>query len=144
MRVALVLVGALALAGCVNNELSPEAKANMAQAREAYGLEKPAVSKAKCLNGVDDEYIRPRMRMPDLLDLYYAERVELAEKVDAGAMTPAEADLKLAQMKTEVISEDERRRNNATMAAAATMAATPGPTTCNTYGYGYGATTTCY
>jgi hypothetical protein len=55
-------------------------------------------------------------------------------------MTSAEADLKLAQMKTEVISEDERRRNNATMAAAATMAATPGPTTCNTYGY----TTTCY
>ena len=40
--------------------------------------------------------------------------------------------MKLAQMKTEVVSEDERRRNNAKMAAAATMAATPGPTTCNT------------
>ncbi len=26
-------------------------------------------------------------------------------------MTPAEADLKLAQMKTEIISEDERRSN---------------------------------
>lgn len=55
-------------------------------------------------------------------------------------MTPAEGDLKVAQMKTEIISEDERRSNNAAMAAAATMAAMPGPTTCNTYG----ATTTCY
>jgi hypothetical protein len=69
------------------------------------------------------------------------ERVALAEKVDAGAMTPAESDLKLAQMKTEVISEDERRSNNAAMAAAATMA---GSTTCSTYGYGYGLTTNCY
>jgi hypothetical protein len=65
----------------------------------------------------------------------------LAEKVDAGAMTPAEAALKLAQMKTEVISEDERRSNNAAMVSAATMA---GSTTCNTYGYGYGVTTNCY
>jgi hypothetical protein len=41
----------------------------------------------------------------------------------------AEAALKLAQMKTEAISEDERRSNNAAMAKAATMA---GSTTCNT------------
>jgi PBP1b-binding outer membrane lipoprotein LpoB len=140
MRIALILTLALALAGCVNNELSPEAKANLAQARAACALEKPAVAAAKCQNAVDDEYIRPRLRTPDLLDLYQAERVELAEKVDSGAMTPAEADLKLAQTKTAIISEDEQRRNNATMAAAATMAAMPGPTTCNTYG----ATTTCY
>jgi hypothetical protein len=95
--------------------LSPEAKANMAQAREACKLEKPASTKANFLNAVDDEYIRPRLRTTDLLDLYHAERVALAEKVAAGAMTPAEADLKLAQMKTEIISEDERRSNNAAM-----------------------------
>jgi hypothetical protein len=75
------------------------------------------------------------------LDLYHAERAALAEKVDAGAMTPAEAALKLAQMKTEVISKDQRRSNNAAMAAAATMA---GSTTCKTYGNGYGVTTNCY
>jgi hypothetical protein len=75
------------------------------------------------------------------LDLYQAERAALAEKVDAGAMTPTEIDLKLAQMKTEVISEDEGHSNNAAMAAAAIMA---GSTTCNTYGYGSGVTTTCY
>jgi hypothetical protein len=144
MRIALILAVALGLAGCVNNELSPEAKASMAQARAACAVEKPAIAAAKCQNAVDDEYIRPRTRAPDLLDLYHAERVELAEKVDAGAMTPAEADLKLAQMKTEIVSEDERRHNNATMAAAAIMAATPGPTTCNSYSYGSGATTTCY
>src|SRR4029077_10014664 len=40
-------------------------------------------------------------------------------------MTPAEANLKLAQMKTELVSEDEQRTNNAAVGAAAT-------TTCNT------------
>jgi hypothetical protein len=141
MRIALILAVGLALAGCVNNQLSPEAKANMAQAREACAVEKSAVAKANCLNAVDNEYIRPRLRTTDLLDLYQAERAALAEKVDAGAMTPAEAALKLAQMKTEIISEDQRRSNNAAMAAAATMA---GSTTCNTYGNGYGVTTNCY
>jgi hypothetical protein len=77
------------------------------------------------------------------LDLYHAERVALAEKVDAGAMTPAEAELKLAQMKTEIISEAQRRSNNATMAAAASMAAMPRSTTCNTNGYCYSVTTNC-
>jgi hypothetical protein len=144
MRIAVILAVALALAGCVDNQLSPEAKANMTQAREACTLEKSAVAKANCLNAVDNEYVRPRLRTTDLLDLYQAERVALAEKVDARAMTPTEAALKLAQMKTEIISEDERRSNNAAMAAAATMAAMPSSTTCNTYGYGYGATTTCY
>jgi hypothetical protein len=127
MRIALILAVGLAVASC-NNQLSPEAKANMAQAREACALEKSAAAKASCLNAVDNEYIRPRLRTTDLLDLYQAERAALAEKVDAGAMTPAEAALKLAQMKTEVISEDQRRSNNAAMAAAATMA---GSTTCN-------------
>jgi hypothetical protein len=84
MRTICVLAVGLALEGCVNNELSPEAMANMAQAREACKLEKPAVAKANCLNAVDDEYIRPRLRTTDLLDLYRAERVALAEKVDAG------------------------------------------------------------
>ena len=144
MRIVLVFVVAFALAGCVNNELSPEAKANMAQAREVCRLEKSAVAKANCQNEVDNEYIRPRLRTTDLLDLYQAERLELAEKVDAGAMTPTEADLKLAEMKTQIISEDQRRSNNAAMAAAATMAAMPRSTTCNSYGYGYGLTTTCY
>lgn len=87
MRIALILTLALALAGCVNNELSAEARANIAQARAACALEKPAVAAAKCQNAVDDEYIRPRLRTSDLLDLYHADRVELAEKVDAGAMT---------------------------------------------------------
>ena len=144
MRTICVLAVGLALAGCINNELSPEAMANMAQAREACKLEKPAVAKANCLNAVDDEYIRPRLRTTDLLDLYRAERVALAEKVDAGAMTPAEADLKLAQMKTEIVSEDQRRSNNAAMAAAATMATMPSSTTCSSYGNGAGLTTTCY
>jgi hypothetical protein len=34
-------------------------------------------------------------------------------------MMPLEANLKLAQMKTELVSEDERRNNNAAVAAAA-------------------------
>jgi hypothetical protein len=140
MRIALILTLALALSGCVNNQLSAEARANMAQARAACALEKPAVAAAKCQNAVDDEYVRPRLQTTDLLELYHAERVALAEKVDAGAMTPAEGDLKLAQTKTAIISEDQQRANNAAMATAATMAAAPGPTTCNTYG----ATTTCY
>lgn len=144
MRIVLIVAAGLALAGCVQEGLSPEARANMAQARQTCSLQKTAVARARCQNAVDNEYVRPRLRTPDLLDLYQAERLALAEKVDAGAMTLAEADLKLAEMKTEIVSEDQRRTTNAQMAGAAMMAAMPHSTTCNSYGYGYGATTTCY
>jgi hypothetical protein len=81
---------------------------------------------------------RRGLRDQDLLTLFQAYRLALDEQLDAGKITMTQANLQLAQMQTKITSEAQRRANNAEMAAAATMAATPGPTTCDTYGYSYG------
>jgi hypothetical protein len=89
-----------------------------------------------------------------------AQRIVLAEQVDAGKIKRSEADLQMAQVISSVVSEEQKRRHESQMAVAATMAAMPHttiaplpqptlphPTICNTfgnsYGYGFNATTNC-
>ncbi len=144
MRIVSCLLAALALAGCSEQGLSPEAVANFEKERAGCAALGTAVARARCYNGVLERYYRPTVRDQDLFALERAERVAVAEKVDAGKMTPAEADLQMAQVRSEVSSEAQRRSNNADIAAAATMAAMPLPTTCQTYNNGAGLTTSCY
>jgi hypothetical protein len=62
---------------------SPEALANLNQAREACKAQyEKFVPRVKCSNDAINKYLRPTTTYPDLLDLYEAERVALAEKVD--------------------------------------------------------------
>jgi hypothetical protein len=144
MGKAYILAVALALAACADEGPSPEAVANFEKDKAACGALHTAVARARCFDGVVDRYVRPTVRDQDLLTLEEAERVALAEKVDAGKMTQAEADLQLAQARTGIFSEVQRRSNNANIAAAATMATMPLPTTCHSYDNGAGLTTSCY
>jgi hypothetical protein len=141
VRFLRVLPIALALAGCVDDGPSPEAVASFERDKAACAAFQTALARAKCFNGVVDRYVRPTVRDQDLLTLEEAERVSLAEKVDAGKMTEAEADLQLAQARSGIFSELQRRSNNTDIAAAAIM---PLPTTCHSYDNGAGLTTNCY
>ena len=142
MRSIAFILAALTLAGCAPDGPSPEMVASFEKERAACGALKPEVAYARCFNGVLDRYVRPTARDQDLLTLEEADRLALAEQVDAGKLSAAQANLQLAQMRSQIFSEVQRRSNNADMAAAATMAAMP--TTCHTYDNGAGLTTNCY
>jgi hypothetical protein len=73
----------IGLCGCMQSGPSPEALANLNQAREACKAQyEKFVPRVKCSNDAINKYLRPTTTYPDLLDLYEAERVALAEKVD--------------------------------------------------------------
>jgi hypothetical protein len=63
-----------------------------------------------------------RVRYPDLNTLISTKRIELAEKVDKGILTEAEADAELAQPRAWAEGEGARR-NNAAMQTQAQIAA---------------------
>ena len=63
----------------------------------------------------------------DLEELQDAEQLKLAEEVDAGKISPADARIQAAQIHTQVTSESEGRRHQRAMDAAAILAATPTP-----------------
>jgi hypothetical protein len=142
MRAICVLAAAFALAGCVPDAPTPEMAASFEKDKAACGALNTAVARAKCFNGVVDRYVRPTVRDQDLLTLEEADRLALAEQVDAGKLSVAQADLQLAQMRTQIFSEVQRRTNNADLASAASMSAMP--TTCHSYDNGAGLTTACY
>jgi hypothetical protein len=132
---------AVGLAGCNTLGPSPEAIA----ARDNGYLACKATAKTKvelahCFERVEAQYVAPYARDKDLLALEQAQRGALAEKVDSGEMTAADAKAQLAGDISAATSESERRTTNRQIAAAAMLSSIPTPVTCTTYG----ATTNCY
>jgi hypothetical protein len=129
MRNVLITAAILAvpLAGCMPTGPSPEAIASAKQEILAcYRDAKTRVAAAKCQNAV-----LARFGNGDLANVLATERVALAEKIDAGAMTPAEAAAEMARVTASVNTESQQR----SAAVAASM-----PVSCTSVG----AMTTCY
>jgi hypothetical protein len=148
MKAFLTLVALLSLAvsGCMSTGPTPEQLAIRAEMQQAvqdchtkFALR---VSRAHCLNDVDEKYARATYRYPDLLDVLEATRLSLAAKVDAGQMTGADADLEFAKTKADLVST-EKSRNNQTQMVQLQRAAvinSSRPVTCTTFG----TTTNCF
>jgi hypothetical protein len=77
---------------------------------------------ARCYVDFYNANILPSFPYPDLANAVTAKRVALAEKVDAGQITEAEADAELAQTRAWAVGEAQRRANGA-MQTQAQMAA---------------------
>jgi hypothetical protein len=69
---------------------------------------KIAVSRAQCLNDAL-AILRPTMPYPDLLDQYLAIHMALAEQVQKGQLTIAQGNAAIAQKKSELAAEEQRR-----------------------------------
>src|SRR5262249_53334541 len=99
---------------------------------------KTAVARAKCQ--VDAVAIlRPTVAHPDLLDSLMATRMSVAEQVQNGRLTIAQANEMMANKKSELVSEEQRRNlaNRAVVAqesAAAASWAASGPVSCTKTG----------
>jgi hypothetical protein len=68
-----------------------------------------AVPRARCFNEASDRFTRPNYPFPDLLDLAHANSMVLAEKVEKGQLTEAEAAQQYAAMASQVTTEAQRR-----------------------------------
>jgi hypothetical protein len=89
--------------------------------------------------------IRPFVTYPDLFDQSWAASAVLAEELEAKKITRAQADLQMAQTRSQIIAEEQRRnlanRSVAAQESAASAAwMASGPVTCNRVGN----TTTCF
>ena len=104
-----------------------------------------SVAQTRCLVAMGNRYIRPTINKNqlDLYDLGAATKLALAEKVDAGQMTRAEADLEMAQTLSHIASEGQQRDTNSTIAWAAWKSQLPRVQSCQAVGSSYSAMVTC-
>jgi hypothetical protein len=124
MRAWLVILAAAGLAGCMP---VPSAEAvNGTFKQEAAGcVNLPThVATAGCINEAINRTVAktfgPNVPDADLLRLGNAERLVVAEKMDGGQMTPAEANAVMARVGAETNSEAQRRLTNMAIALDAT------------------------
>ncbi|WP_404286458.1 hypothetical protein ACD578_15885 [Microvirga sp. RSM25] len=73
----------------------------------------------------------------DLWNVKMAGRVAIAERVDKGQISPAQADLEMAQLNSNLMSTGQSRVNAAAAVSAQQQAAAAAykPVTCNRFGY---------
>jgi hypothetical protein len=146
MRVFIAILMSLTVAGCglvrqrelqaQREELTARSQAATAQCDLTYpaGNVKTAVARAKCQTEAF-AILRPIMPYPDLMDLLIASRIAIAERVQKGQLTIAQANELMAARRSELVAEEQRRNlaNRAVIAqeniASASLAAA-GPHTC--------------
>jgi hypothetical protein len=132
MRAVLTLLAAAAsLAAC--SVIQDRQQERMAELRHQVETEKqdcdnlyprdvPGPQKysyrARCLNEVETRLIRPLDPFPDLVDQRLAARKALAAELDAGRLSEAQANTRLAEKNAQIAAE-ERRRTARTSAISA-------------------------
>lgn len=79
--------------------------------------------RARCLNEVEAHFMRPFEPFPDLSDQRLAARKALAADLDAGRLTEAEANVRLAQKHAQIAAEERRRTGGTSSISAEATAA---------------------
>ena len=102
------------------------------------GNPKTAVERAKCQTEAW-AILRPIMPYPDLLDLMIASRLTIAEQIQNGKLTIAQANEQIAAKRSEIVAEEQRRNlANRSVAAQEGMAvaslSAAGPHSCTRIG----------
>jgi hypothetical protein len=156
MRTSLVVATCLALAGCglaAQAERQKQIAAAKATADQGYAdcrarfpeESKQAFDRNKCSYEVAKANIRPLVNNPDLFDNDWAAKLAIAEKLQAGKLTYAEANQQATEHHSQIVAEEQRRNLSnrsvtAQESAAAASWAASGPVTCNRVGN----STTCF
>jgi hypothetical protein len=134
MRGLAGVVLALTLSSCASQpqgptqaELNAQIQSEMAAARQDCATRFPTspkrnhVAQAKCFNAFVAANLSRITQYGDLQLLMNARRLAVAEKVDQGLMTEADAESQLAETRSYALGE-ENRRNNAAAQTQAQMA----------------------
>jgi hypothetical protein len=129
MRPWLTLSAALWLAACAQDrqqehvaELRRQVEAEKQDCDNLYPRDvrgpQHYSQRVRCLNEVEARFMRPLDPFPDLADQRLAARKALAADLDAGRLTEAEANVRLAQKRAQIAAE-ERRRTEVTSSISA-------------------------
>lgn len=102
------------------------------------GETKTAIVRAQCMNEAA-EILRPTMPFPDLLDVFMTSRMAIAERVQKGQMTIAQANEEITARRSQLVAEEQRRMlANRSVAAQETSAQASvlaaGPRSCTKFG----------
>jgi hypothetical protein len=120
MKAALVLIVAITVAGCgVIHQRELQARVNELKAKSQAASEecdmmwpagnpKTAMARAKCQTEAI-AVVRPVSPYPDILDLFIASRIAIAERVQNGQLTVAQANELIATKRSELVAEEQRR-----------------------------------
>jgi hypothetical protein len=146
MRILGIVALCVALAGCglmarkERQEQMAAAKAAMEQAFADCKAQWPEVSKQavernRCYS-IAAQPTRQFNTYPDIFDKVWADRAVIAERLQAGKLTVAEATQQLTQTISDATAEEQRRNlaNRAVSAQEAMAVAASGPTVCNRVG----------
>jgi hypothetical protein len=155
MRFVAIVASCVALASCglYQRQQLQEAFATAKAQQEAAMAEciakyppggKQYIEKAQCQNNAMN-ILRPFMPYPDLLDQDMASRMAIAEKLQQGKFTLAEANLQQSQAHSQIVAEEQRRQLSgravsAQESAAAAAWRASAPVSCTRVGN----TTSCY
>lgn len=122
MRALLALLAAVACAACSSMpdrqqervaELRRQIEADRQDCDSLYprGVAGPQsyTHRVRCLNEVETRFMRPLDPFPDLLDQKLAARKAIAADLDAGRISQADANARLAQKAAQIGAEERRR-----------------------------------
>jgi hypothetical protein len=138
MRAVLVLLAFAALLAACTAMQEDRQQARLAELRRQLEAEKRDCDnlfprdvagpqkysyRARCLNEVEARLLRPLDPFPDLLDRRLAARKALAAELDAGRISEAEADARLAAKNAEIAAEERRRTERTSSISAEATAA---------------------
>ncbi|OJY01305.1 MAG: hypothetical protein BGP07_11520 [Rhizobiales bacterium 63-22] len=110
-----IIIGAgviVALAGCTTSSSGTSGTLKQAnqQATECDAHHfKRAVDKARCMNDADQVALPVMGNYADLVRYRMAKRIEIAQRLDAGKISRAQANSKIAAVYSQVASEANRR-----------------------------------
>src|ERR1043166_4650712 len=136
VRAVLPLLAALWLAACAQDrqhermaELRHQIEAQKQDCDNLYPRDVAGPQhysqRVRCLNEVEAQFMRPFDPFPDLTDRRLAARKALAADLDAGRLTEADADARLAAKTSEIAAEEQRRtETTGSISAEATAALT--------------------
>ncbi|HEV2954996.1 MAG TPA: hypothetical protein VGX95_02675 [Xanthobacteraceae bacterium] len=150
MRAVLPLLAALWLAACAQDRQQE----HMAELRRQVEAEKQDCDnlyprdvagplhysqRVRCLNEVEAHFMRPFDPFPDLTDQRLAARKALAADLDAGRLTEADANARLAAKISQIKAEERRRSETTSSISAEATSALAGQrvalgTTCSEHG----------
>jgi len=142
MRAITAVALAIMLSGCVSRNAEIRAGVDGARAEcranAQAGKFRTWVDAARCLNAAEAPLAQVQGHYPDLWNVKFATRTAIAEKVDRGEMTAAQAELAEAEANHRLVSEMERR--GIARRAVAAQEAASAPIRCSRVGQ----TVSCY
>lgn len=119
-----LLVSSMFLCGCgiTAKQMKEKLDANWAACDKdlELGIYETFYEYTECGNkGIEDFYTESNYPYMDLINLFTAYRLVIAERYDNGEITESEVRVLFAEIDSRVMAEAERRNNNAAYAAAA-------------------------